>query len=87
MTGEIGWLAGREEWKELSSIGAVYTEFETKKGKTEKWHYYISNRELTAAELLHHARMEWSVETMPWMLDVHFGEITAVWKTVMSSRT
>jgi hypothetical protein len=29
---------------------------------------------LTAEELLRHARLEWSVETMHWLLDVHFGE-------------
>ena len=27
-----------------------------------------------AQELLHHARMEWAVETMRWILDVHFSE-------------
>ena len=73
-TQETGWLFGREEWEGLKCIGAVHTEFETKKGKTEEWHYYISSRRLTAAELLHHARMEWAVETMHWLLDVHFGE-------------
>ena len=25
-------------------------------------------------DLLHHARMEWSVESMHWLLDVHFGK-------------
>ena len=25
-------------------------------------------------ELLRHARLEWSVESMHWLLDVHFGE-------------
>ena len=29
---------------------------------------------LGAEELLHHARTEWSVETMHWLLDVHFDE-------------
>ena len=29
---------------------------------------------LTPDEMLHHARMEWSVETMHWLLDVHFDE-------------
>lgn len=29
---------------------------------------------LTAEELLYHARKEWSVETMHWILDVHFEE-------------
>ena len=74
VTENIEWLQGREAWEGLSCIGAVHTEFETKKGKTEEWHYYISSRKLTAEELLHHARMEWTVETMHWMLDVHFGE-------------
>jgi predicted transposase YbfD/YdcC len=36
--------------------------------------YYISSRKLTAEQLLHHARMEWSVESMHWLLDVHFEE-------------
>ena len=74
VTEDTGWLTGREEWKGLTCIGAVHTEFETKKGKTEEWHYYISSRRLTAEELMHHARMEWTVETMHWLLDVHFGE-------------
>ncbi len=74
VTGNLEWLPGREAWEGLSCIGAVHTEFETKKGKSEEWHYSISSRELTAAELLHHARMEWSVETMHWLPDVHFGE-------------
>jgi predicted transposase YbfD/YdcC len=41
---------------------------------SNEWHYYISNRELTAEELLKHARSEWSVESMHWLFDVHFGE-------------
>ena len=44
------------------------------KGVTEQWHYYISSKELSAEELLHHARTEWSVESMHWLLDVHFDE-------------
>ncbi len=42
--------------------------------RTEEWHYYISSRKLSAEELLHHARMEWAVESMHWLLDVHYGE-------------
>lgn len=73
-TGDIGWLSCKEEWENLSSIGAVHTEFETKGIRTSEWHYYICSRDLSAEELLHHARMEWSVETMHWLLDVHFEE-------------
>ena len=63
-----------EDWPKLACIGAIHREFETKTKKTDEWHYYISSRELTAEELLHAARMEWTVETMHWLLDVRFEE-------------
>lgn len=74
VTSDIGWLQQCKEWKNLKCIGAIHTEFTTKKGTSSEWHYYISSRSLTAEELLHHARMEWSVEAMHWILDVHFEE-------------
>lgn len=74
VTEDIEWLSGRDSWKNLKGIGAVHTEFETKSGQTSEWHYYIYSRKLTAEQLLHHARMEWRVESMHWLLDVHFEE-------------
>lgn len=74
VTADINWLTGRKEWEGLKCIGAVHTEFEEKGNKSSEWHYYISSRNLTAEELLHHARMEWRMETMHWLLDVHFEE-------------
>ena len=71
---DIGWLYGKDEWEKLACIGAVNTQFSGKKGETNEWHYYISSRKLTAEELLKHARLEWSVESMHWLLDVHFSE-------------
>jgi len=71
---DTGWLPGKDEWEKLACIGAVNTQFSSKKGETNEWHYYISSRNLTAEELLKHARLEWSVETMHWLLDVHFEE-------------
>ena len=73
-TTDISWLENRPDWTGLRSIGAIHTEVKTAESKTDTWHYYISSRELTANELLHHARMEWVVETMHWLLDVHFRE-------------
>lgn len=73
-TAEIDWLEQKKEWVNLRCIGAIHTEFTTKKGKSSEWHYYISSRMLSPEELLHHARMEWAVETMHWLLDVHFEE-------------
>ena len=74
VTGDIGWLSGRGEWKNLACIGAIHSRSEYKGKASSQWHYYISSRALTAGELLKHARLEWSVESMHWLLDVHFGE-------------
>jgi predicted transposase YbfD/YdcC len=74
VTDDIDWLFGKEDWESIKSIGAINTQFETLSGKTNEWHYFISSRNLTAGELLYHSRLEWSVETMHWLLDVHFNE-------------
>lgn len=73
-TDNIKWLESGKGWEKLTCIGAIHIETETDKGHSEEWHYYISSRALTANELLRHARLEWSVETMHWLLDVHFEE-------------
>ena len=71
---DVEWQPGGRVWPGLKCIGAVHTRFETSEGVTEEWHYYISSKALRAEELLHHAREEWSVESMHWLLDVHFDE-------------
>ena len=79
-TCDIEWLDGREHFKRLSCIGAIHRQFEKNNHTSSEWHYYISSKPLTAEELLVHARMEWSVESMHWLLDVHFSEDkTRVW--------
>jgi len=79
-TDDINWLEGREVWKSLSVIGAIHRQFEKNGEKSSEWHYYISSANLTPELLLHHARMEWRVESIHWLLDVHFQEDkTRVW--------
>jgi len=73
VTHEVGWLAGAG-WKNLSCVGAIRRQFECKGQTSDEWHCYISSRKLSAEELLRHARLEWSVESMHWLLDAHFGE-------------
>ena len=73
-TTDIDWMPQKDNWEKLSCIGAIRTEFERNGEKSEEWHYYLSSRVLTASELLHHARMEWAVESMHWLLDVHYAE-------------
>jgi len=74
VTHDIDWLYGKDEWKNLACIGAIHRQFTYKDKTTDEWHCYISSRELKAESLLKHARLEWSVESMHWLLDVHFGE-------------
>ncbi|MBR0101669.1 MAG: ISAs1 family transposase [Treponema sp.] len=73
-TNDVSWMPGGREWPGMKCIGAIKTHFEYKDRITEEWHYYISSKELSAEALLHHARMEWGVETMHWLLDVRYGE-------------
>ena len=74
MSDDAAWLCGREKRKNLCCIGAIRKEVEADGKRTEEWHCYISSRKLSAEELLHHARMEWAVESMHRLLDVHYGE-------------
>jgi len=74
VSGEVGWLDPEGKWAGLASFGAIRAQFTTARGESDRWHYYISSRKLTAEELLRRARLEWSVESMHWLLDVHFGE-------------
>lgn len=73
-TNDIKWLESGKGWANLACIGAIHIEIDTGKSQSDEWHYYISSRVLKAEELLRHARLEWSVETMHWLLDVHFEE-------------
>ncbi len=74
VTNDIEWLESGNGRTNLACIGAIHIETEMNKGRSEEWHYYISSRALKAEELLYHARLEWSVETVHWLMDVHFEE-------------
>jgi predicted transposase YbfD/YdcC len=79
-TCDIEWLDARGHFKNLSCVGAIHRQFEKAGNTSSEWHYYISSKPLTAKELLFHARMEWGVEALHWLLDVHFTEDkTRVW--------
>ncbi|MCL2024012.1 MAG: ISAs1 family transposase [Oscillospiraceae bacterium] len=74
VTDNIDWFEDKKDWADLACFGAINTQFTTKNGTSNEWHYYISTRHLSAQELLYHARTDWSLETMHWLLDVHFRE-------------
>ena len=71
---DIDWLYQKDKWVNLKCIGAIHREFEKDGVKSSEWHYYISSRSLSAEELLERARLEWAIESMHWLLDVHFDE-------------
>jgi predicted transposase YbfD/YdcC len=77
---DIDWFESQDDWANLACIGAIHTQFEKSGRKSSNWHYYISSAALSADDLLRHARLEWGVEAMHWLLDVHFNEDkTRVW--------
>jgi predicted transposase YbfD/YdcC len=71
---DISGLYGKEEWAKIACVGAVNRVVRTKSKTTDEWHYYITSRKMSAEDLLKYARAEWTVETMHWLLDVHFRE-------------
>jgi len=74
ITDDVDWLNGKENWANLTSIGAINRKVTTATGESNEWHYYICSKKLTAEQFLKHVRSEWAVESMHWLLDVHFAE-------------
>jgi predicted transposase YbfD/YdcC len=67
-------VENKSNWPSLSSVGAINRQVIRNNKTSDEWHFYISSRQLTAQELLKVARDEWSVESMHWLLDVHYKE-------------
>lgn len=74
VSNNITTISNKEKWANLKTIGIIKTEVTYKNKVTNSCHFFISSRNLTAEQLLKNARKEWSVETMHWLLDVHFDE-------------
>jgi predicted transposase YbfD/YdcC len=75
VTTDIDWMTPHlEDWMGLSCIGAINRRFTINGATSNEWHYYICSRELSPEDLLKYARNEWSIESMHWLLDVHFDE-------------
>jgi len=39
---DIDWLSGKENWENITCIGAIHTSFVTKRGTSSEWHYSSS---------------------------------------------
>jgi predicted transposase YbfD/YdcC len=80
--GQIAWVAPAEgvvnitDWPGCQTIGRILSlRVVGKKVAEPEWRYYISSRDLSAADLTTAARAHWGVENrLHWVLDVTFGE-------------
>jgi len=71
---DVEWIPNKGKWESLTCFGAINRQVTEKDVTSNEWHYYISSRNLTSDELLKYARNEWSVETMHYLLDIHYLE-------------
>lgn len=71
---KIEWLQEKDKWRNLTSIGLLKTTFIQNDKEKIVLLYYISSKELTAAQLIYYARNEWKIESMHWLLDVNLKE-------------
>jgi predicted transposase YbfD/YdcC len=71
---DLEWLESRKEWKSLACIGMVKSTRTVKEESSIETRFYISSKKLTPEQLITYTRNEWGVESMHWLLDVHFEE-------------
>lgn len=73
---EIGWLNGKEDWKGINGIGAIYSTVEENGEKSKQSHYFIYSSKGTAAKkMMEYKRSHWSIENkLHWVLDIAFRE-------------
>lgn len=72
---DIGYLTGKEKWKNLKSIGKVESIREINGKRSSETRYYILDQNMTSEEMSHIVRGHWEIENnLHWVLDVHFRE-------------
>jgi len=73
---DIEWINGKNKWKNLNGIGAIYNRIEEKGAISEQSHYFMySCKGMTAQQIMSYKRNHWSVENnLHWVLDMAFRE-------------
>lgn len=75
ISSDIGYLTGKEKWKNLKTIGKVESIREMDEKRSFETRYYILDQEMTAEEMSRIVRGHWGIENnLHWVLDVHFRE-------------
>ena len=77
-TAQVDWLAGREEWKELTSVAVVESTRRVlgrNESKTTRRYYIASLRPKSGEQMAGLIRNHWSIEnSQHWSLDMAFNE-------------
>jgi predicted transposase YbfD/YdcC len=74
-TSDIGWLQGREDWKNLETICMVERERHFGDRVEQETSYYIGSIGSNAERFGHAVRSHWGIEnSLHWVLDVCFRE-------------
>jgi len=74
-TSDIGWLQGKEEWKNLETICMVERERRLDDKIEKETSYYIGSIGSNAERFGHAVRSHWGIEnSLHWVLDVCFRE-------------
>lgn len=82
ISSDIGYLTGKEKWKNLKTIGKVESIREMDEKRSFETRYYILDQEMTAEEMSRIVRGHWGIENnLHWVLDVHFREDACKIKT------
>jgi predicted transposase YbfD/YdcC len=72
---ETGFLSGKKEWKDLTSIIECRTTCTVGDETTVSVRYFISNKDIAAEGFGKDIRGHWGIENgLHWMLDVNFRE-------------
>lgn len=74
-TDGIGWLYGKENWKDINIIGMVISERHVGEKVSTEIRYYISSLENNAKQFGNAVRGHWEIEnSVHWILDIAFRE-------------
>ena len=74
-TGDIDWLPGKEEWKDMKTISMVIRERDVNGEASTETSYFISSLENHAPTISKSIRKHWGIENgLHWCLDISFRE-------------
>ena len=71
----VDWLPGKDQWRDLQSVGMVVSQREINEVVETAVRYYLSSLPVSALSLAQAVRGHWSIEnSCHWVLDVVFRE-------------